>query len=283
LTHGWRPEPIGRGSKHHDRDGFIVHEWDGYSEGLLLYLLAAGSRTHPIPPESYAAWCQTYKRDWTTVQGIEHLHCPPLFTHQFPHSFIDLRGIADNFLRDRGIDYFENARRATLAQISYAKENPKGHPGYGPVTWGISASNGPGLHHKKQLTRGGRRLRFHGYVERGLGPPHGVVDDATLAPWAAAASMPFLPDECISAIRGHRDVVICRPGWHGFMGSYNLAYLDEDCPHGWADEHDLAIEQAPILMMAANHLTDGVWKTTRNVRDVVVGLRACGLSGGWLG
>ncbi len=38
FSHGWRPEPLKRATAQHGRDGFIVHEWDGYSEGLLLYL-----------------------------------------------------------------------------------------------------------------------------------------------------------------------------------------------------------------------------------------------------
>ena len=45
LTHGWRP---GR--------GFLPYRWQGYDEALLLYFLALGSPTHPLPAESYAAW-----------------------------------------------------------------------------------------------------------------------------------------------------------------------------------------------------------------------------------
>ena len=45
LTHGWMPE-----------NGFLPYRWRrGYSEAILLYLLALGSPTHPIPPRSYAA------------------------------------------------------------------------------------------------------------------------------------------------------------------------------------------------------------------------------------
>src|SRR5438270_11221441 len=48
LTHGWRP-----------RTGFIPHRYQGYDEGVLLYVLGLGSPTHPLPPESYAAYCAT--------------------------------------------------------------------------------------------------------------------------------------------------------------------------------------------------------------------------------
>ena len=49
VTHGWKPET-----------GFIPHYWTGYDEALLLYVLGLGSPTHPLPPESYAAYCATY-------------------------------------------------------------------------------------------------------------------------------------------------------------------------------------------------------------------------------
>jgi hypothetical protein len=34
LTHGWNPE-----------SGFLPYRWEGYDEGLLLYMLALGSPT----------------------------------------------------------------------------------------------------------------------------------------------------------------------------------------------------------------------------------------------
>src|SRR5262249_24329670 len=54
LTHGWRPE-----------SGFLPYRWEGYDEGLLLYVLGFGSPTHPLPPESYAAYFATYQ--WKTL------------------------------------------------------------------------------------------------------------------------------------------------------------------------------------------------------------------------
>ena len=47
------------------------------------------------------------------------------------------------YMRERGIDYFENSRRATLAQRAYAIENPAGWAGYGPDVWGITPCDGP--------------------------------------------------------------------------------------------------------------------------------------------
>src|SRR5947209_418681 len=44
LDMGWTPE-----------GGFLSARWDSYSELMLLYLLAMGSPTHPIPPNSWDA------------------------------------------------------------------------------------------------------------------------------------------------------------------------------------------------------------------------------------
>ena len=280
LSQGWRPEAINRRRKGHDRDGFLTSTWGGYNEALLLQILALGSPTYPIGRENYDAWCAEYQ--FRKVYGQEYFHCPPLFVYQFPHSFIDFRGIRDEPCRRHDLDYFENSRRATLAQIQYAAENPHGCVGYGRHTWGLSASNGPGLMQKKQLRRDGRTFKFKAYAERGLPPPEEEPDDGTLAPWAAAAAVAYLPQEAIAAIRAHRAVALCREDWSGFMGSYNLTYVSEKCPHGWYDEYDLAIEQGPIVMAAANHLGDAIWSILRRSGPVVAGLRRAGFRGGWL-
>ncbi len=56
VTHGWTPE-----------SGFLPYRWEGYDEAVLLYVLGLGSPSHPLPPESYAAWASTYQ--WKTIYG----------------------------------------------------------------------------------------------------------------------------------------------------------------------------------------------------------------------
>ena len=80
---------------------------------------------------------------WGTFQGQEYLSFAPLFGHQYSHVWIDFRGIQDDYMRERGIDYFENSRRATYAQRAYAIANPMGWKGYGENVWGLTASDGP--------------------------------------------------------------------------------------------------------------------------------------------
>ena len=130
VTHGWKPE-----------SGFLKYRWEGYDEALLLYMLGLGSPTHPLPESSYAAWASTYR--WETCYGYEYLYSGPLFTHQLSHVWIDFRGIQDAFMRGKGIDYFENSRRATYVQQQYAIANPLKFVGYDRHCWGLTASDGP--------------------------------------------------------------------------------------------------------------------------------------------
>ncbi len=175
VSHGWKPET-----------GFIRYRWQGYNEALILYVLGLGSPTHPLPRNSYLAWTSTYR--WKRLYGYEFLYGAPLFMHQLSHVWLDFRGIQDAFMRRHATDYFENSRRATYVNQQYAIRNPKGFRDYGQHAWGLTASNGPGPSTRRV---GGVSRRFLGYVARGV--PYGP-DDGTLAPWAVAASLPFVPE-----------------------------------------------------------------------------------------
>jgi hypothetical protein len=68
-------------------------------------------------------------RKWAEFYGQEHVNFAPLFGHQYSHVWVDFRGIRDPYMRERGglsargrqgMDYFENSRRATMAQRAYA-------------------------------------------------------------------------------------------------------------------------------------------------------------------
>ena len=172
VTHGWRPE-----------SGFIIYRWEGYDEALLLYVLGLASPTHPLPKVSYGEGLSTYR--WEKSYGYEFLDAGPLFIHQLSHVWIDFRGIQDAFMRDKGIDYFENSRRATYIQQQYAIENPRKFAGYGEHCWGVTASEGPS---PDTLKLQGVERSFFDYLGRGV--PYGP-DDGTLAPWAVVASCPL--------------------------------------------------------------------------------------------
>ena len=215
------------------------YRWEGYDEALLLYTLGLGSPTHPLPSSSYAAWASTYA--WVQSYGYEYLHAGPLFTHQLSHIWIDFRNIQDAYMRDKGIDYFENSRRATYVQQQYAMHNPFKFSGYDKCCWGITASDGPG---PCTVEVNGVKRRFFNYIARGV--PYGP-DDGTVAPWAVVASLPFAPEIVLPALEycihhvkltaGHR---------YGFKATFNPTYPEKSGnPHGWVSKWHFGINQGP--------------------------------------
>lgn len=266
LGHGWRPE-----------GGFLPHQWQGYDEGLLLYVLALGSPTHPLPSTAYAAWASTY--EWKHCYGLDHLYSGPLFTHQLSHAWIDFRGIRDAFMREKGIDYFENSRRATLIQQRYAIDNPLGFKGYGAQCWGITASDGPG---PATVHIDGVDRRFYDYVGRGA--PYGI-DDGTLAPWAVVASLPFAPEIVLPTVHHFIHTLQLHDDHpYGFKASFNRTYVDKPgLPFdGWVSPFFFGLDQGPIVLMVENHRSGMPWQWMRGCRWIVDGLRRAGFAGGWL-
>jgi hypothetical protein len=263
VTHGWRPER-----------GFIKYRWTGYSEALILYILGLASTTYPLPEESYYAWTRTYQ--WKRIYGREFLYAGPLFIHHFSHLWIDFRGIQDDYMRAKAINYFENSRRAIYAQQEYAMRNPKNFAGYGRFSWGITASDGPG----PALRRvNGKKVRFHAYLARAI--PFGP-DDGTLSPWAVAASLPFAPEVVLPTL--HR-INVDFPeitNKYGFKCSYNPTFTT-DGRRGWVSQGYYGLDQGPIVMMIENYRTGLIWRLMRRCPSIVNGLRRAGFSGGWLG
>jgi hypothetical protein len=274
IARGWKPE-----------EGFVDHEWEGYCEAKLLYLLALGSPTHPIGSEAWDAYTASYGAAWATEYGQTYLRFPPLFGHQFTQAWVDLRGISDAYMRERGIDYFENSRRATLAQRAYAMSNPHGWAGYGPDVWGITPCDGPT---DAYLEYGGRVRKFISYAGRGMDE----WDDGTIAPYGAGSSIVFAPEEVSRALvkmrEAYGDKIYGRYGFYAFNPSFT--YTDVPLRHGrivpglgWVNNDFLGIEIGPLLAMLANHRDEAVWSAMRGNTHLEKGLRRAGFTGGWLG
>jgi len=264
ITHGWKPET-----------GFLPFRWEGYDEALILYVLALGSPTHAVPPESYAAWVSTYS--WTRIYDIDFLYAGPLFTHQLSHVWIDFHDIQDQFMREHGIDYFENSRRATRVQQQYTMRNPLEFAAYGEHCWGITASDGPG-----EVTRriGGIERVFHDYLARGV--PYGP-DDGTIAPWAVVASLPFAPDVVLPTIEYFNQLRLAEAHRYGFKATFNPTFQDgQRHAHGWVSPFHFGLNQGPIVIMVENFRTGLVWRLMCECSYVVTGLARAGFTGGWL-
>lgn len=262
VAHGWTPER-----------GFLRYRWEGYNEAILLYVLGLGSPTHPLGDDSYQAWTRTYR--WKKLYGQEFLYAGPLFIHQLSHIWIDFRGIRDTYMRERDSDYFENSRRAIVAQQQYAIRNSSGFTGYGEFCWGLTAGDGPG----PGLRRiNGRMRRFYDYRARGI--PFGP-DDGTIAPWAAVASVPFAPEIVLPTI-AHLDQAYPQLlSKYGFKGSFNPTFQDAS-GHGWHSRGYYGIEQGPVVLMIENYRSEFLWDVMKRNQYLVSGLRRAGYADGWL-
>lgn len=254
ISMGWTPEK-----------GLDDYGWSGYNEGLFLYVLAAGSGMKNVD-QSYSAWLSTYK--WNTpYKGLSHVAFPPLFGHQFSQAFIDYRGLADKYMQKKGIDYFENSRRATYVQRQYAIDNPKGWIGYDSLCWGVTACDGP----TEKYDFGDKK--FLGYAGRGTsGPDYNYFDDGTIAPYGPISSLPFAPEIVIPTIKSLNAKYGSQLwGKYGYYDSFNPTA-------NWVDNDFIGIDQGPMLMMIENFRTGLVWNYVMKDPIIQIGLEKLGFT-----
>ena len=190
FSMGWTPE-----------NGFLTARWDTYSELMMLYLLAMGSPTDPIPATSWKAWT----RPVIQYQGLQYISpVAPLFVHQYSHAWFDLRNQRDDFA-----DYFQNSVTATTAHRLFCRSLQSRFPDYTDGLWGITASDS-----------------VTGYVVWG-GPPAIGPIDGTVVPAATGGSLPFLFPQTIRVLRTIR-------GRYGAQAWKRYGYVDAFNPlTGW--------------------------------------------------
>jgi hypothetical protein len=276
LTLSWRPEPERLFSK---------YRWTGLDESIILHVLALGSPTYAVDPAVWRHYTGGYR--WAEFQGQSFFQFAPMFGHEYSQAWLDFRGMTDDSTRARGVDYFENSRRAVLAQRAYAVANPAHFRDYGGSVWGLTACDGP---IDTTLDLAGAPWRLRMYSARGAAAGD-VRDDGTLAPTAAAAAVAFAPEVVLPTLRAFRDRyrenLYTR---YGFVDAFNptlsipmnikagrmVAGL------GWFDTDYLGIDQGPIALMLENYHSGLVWNVMRKNPYVVRGLCRAGFRGGWL-
>jgi len=226
-------------------------QWIGYNEAMILYILALGSPTHQVPASAWTRWTSGYV--WNTWYGYSFVQFPPLFGHQYSHCWVDFQAIRDAYMTSQGSTYYENTRRATLAQRAYCIANPGGFVGYGSGLWGLTAGDGPG-----------------GYNARGAPPAQN--DDGTIAPTAAISSLIFAPDEVWTVIYSlwnfYRSQMF---GPYGFTDGLNPT-------QNWFDTDVLGIDQGPILLMLENSRTGAIWQRFMRNPEIQTGLTRAGFT-----
>jgi hypothetical protein len=251
LSHGWKPET-----------GFLPYRWDTYSEAGILYILAIGSPTHPISPDSWFGW----KLPVVHSAGYTYIGGGPIFIQQYSQAWLDLRDrrYSQVPMEDRvvpRVNVFENAIVATRAQQALGIDLSQRYRGYSSKVWGITASDSS-----------------KGYVAWGGSPTDSRID-GTVVPSAAAGSVMFSPDICIPALRAMlvrygRKVY----GRYGFADAFNPTT-------GWVSKYVIGIDVGITLLSAEDLRTGNVWRWFMSNTEVeraldMVGLVADSATGG---
>lgn len=229
LSMGWSPEK-----------GFIPHYWKDYAECMILYIMAMGAPENNLDPECW----QMLHRQAGKYGEYTLISCPPLFTHQYSHIWIDFQNKNDGYA-----DYFYNSIQATLANRQFCLDSAKSFPAsYQNNCWGLTACIGP-----------------EGYMAYGASPGS-AVSDGTVSPTAAGGSIVFTPEKSIQVLkyifRTHYKQMW---GKYGFSDSMNLE-------KNWFAKDAYAINQGPILLMIENLRTGLIWKLFMKNRYIQKGM-----------
>lgn len=226
MRKGWMPE-----------FGFLQDSWDTYSEAMILYALAIGSETHPIPKDSWFEW----RRDKDSYKGHEviYAHSGSLYTYQYSHAWIDFKTLFEG-----NTNYFDNSVSATKANRQFCIDNPGGYKAYGEEGWGLTACIGP-----------------DGFKDYGAKPGE-ALNDGTLAPSGMAASIVFDETEAVKGLKAlYQKYGNFIYGEYGFKDGFNS---DKEW---WAEEY-LASGLGITLLMIENYRTNLVWRKFMELRSM---------------
>lgn len=234
-------------------DGF-KGRWDFYAEQLMLYILAAGSPTHPTNPGMF----YSFQRDVKSYGGGKpfiHSWFGSLFTYQYSHAWFDFRGKKDK----QGVNWWENSVIATKANLQFSVDQSKQYRTLGPNAWGLTAADGP-----------------KGYEGRYGAAPSGVANDqhyvdGTVPPSGAAGSIVFAPAEAKAALEHYSEIPELW-GEYGFKDAYN-----SDVTPAWFDKDVIGIDKGITLLMIENYRDGFVWNTFMKNKFVRQGAEKIGM------
>lgn len=242
---------------HHPDRPFKEHALPlrGWNEALPVFILGAGSRTHPLAATSYhEVWARTPtflngRLYGDTVLPMGPDWGGPLFLSQYPFLGIDPRGLCDAYA-----DYGAQARAHALVNRYHCALNPKGWEGYGETCWGLTASDDP----------------------KGYAAHSPTNDTGVITPTAALASLPYVPDQAMAALRHFHDDLGDRIwGDWGFFDAFSQS-------HDWVAESRLAIDQAPIVIGLENYRSGLIWRLVSGRPEIRRGLLSLGFKAPWL-
>lgn len=249
--------------------------WDHVSEQLMLYILAAGAPIHSVSKEVYDKVLEIEMRDYygnyistrnpslSVETKFYYSYNGSLFQHQFSHAFIDFK----NYNDPNGINWFENARLATLANYAYVQDFSHIYKSYNESSWGLTASDGPGE-----------------YRAYGAKPSKSVTQNGTIAPYGAIASINYTPKLAAKAALNYYNNVEGLWGKYGFKDAYNLGLHDPSLNPSiasktpWIASDVIGIDKGITLLMLANYDSGIIWEQVMKNDQVKAGLVILGFT-----
>ncbi len=253
MTNGsvWDQQFVCMGWKPWNEGGFLNAWWNGYCESPIVDLLAIGSPTYP---KDVACWTEML-RNWGTYAGYSMITAPCLFTHQYHHLWIDFR----NKKYDE-VDYFENSKKATLANRQFCIDNMGTYSTYGPKSWGLSAGDSPPPPDPPQ--------NYAFYTSE----PGGSYHNGTIVPVTVGGSVMFGIPETIETLKNfYFQYKHFLWGRYGFCNSYNV---DRD----WVSPDVIGIDQGAIFISIENYRTGMPWNTFMQIPYVTSALSEMGFN-----
>ena len=231
---GWYPDK-----------GFIAVRWQGYNEGIYLYWLALGSKTHAIPAAAWDKWdVATAKVEGVTVPGGPN----PLFMAEMASGFVNLKG-----MRDRaGRDWWSLWQNAVLADRAYCLRNPDHFATYAQNFWGVNAND---------------MAPPTGY---GAGRPVSGGNDGTSSPTAMLASIIYTPKLAAQALANLSSKHSAQLyGVYGFSNAFNV-------DKHWYDKDVIGIDLGMMLLAIEDRRSGMIWNLMHSDATIQRGLLKAG-------
>jgi hypothetical protein len=259
---------------YYPEDGYHTGRWHGFAEQLIMYVLGAGSKTYNTGAAPYNVMKYNmlsnyapYMSEVDASRNVDPYYYAPggeLFIHQYSHAFIEFKSMLD----PDGLDWYENARRATQAQYNFALDYQTKYRTVSAMSWGVSASDGP-----------------NGYHAYGTPPyNHTTLNfDGTVAPYASMASIIYLEEEVINTAYYFKTLPNLW-GSYGFKAAFNLGthvgYADAriDGKEPYYSPDVIGIDKGITMLMIENYRSGLIWEIFMDIQPIQDGLDALGFT-----
>lgn len=247
-----------------DQAWVIHHPLIGFNETMITYLLAISSPTFGVPAsmyysgfasqdtmaQEYRGWGNSaYGRMYSNGESFNGITLPvgvsnggPLFFTHYSYMAWDPKSITDKYT-----NYFDNNKAIATINYRYSLQNPNNESAIGSEGWGFTASDGPTNYFADE--------------------PIQQREDGKITPTGAIASMPYLPQESMAALKKYyNDYGKFLWGEYGFRDACNI-------DKNWCSDIFMGLNQAPMVVMIENYRTGLIWKLFMSNKDVQTGLQ----------